>query len=158
MAGAGPPSAVLLRRTGGGAAIWLAPGKPASRHAATTMNWTKQRASVLERASPLALLATTGRIEGARGLAQSKTCRPCARFMGRKQPIQYGQISRLVLRRYFLTVNGTEKPVFSHIIFSKPPPDGFGSMAIVNWSTVLSSVSFFRSIRASSFVASLCSL
>src|SRR5208283_1238054 len=59
---------------------------------------------------------------------------------------------------YFLTVNGTEKPVFSHDMFSTPPPDGLLSMAIVNWSTVLSSETFFRSIRASSFVASLLSL
>ena len=79
-------------------------------------------------------------------------------FMSRKKPVKYGQIPRLVSTRYFLTVNGTENWVFSHIIFSTPPPDGFGSMAIVNWSTVLSSVSFFRSIRASSFVASFCSL
>ena len=63
-----------------------------------------------------------------------------------------------VRSRYFLTVNGTENPVFSHIIFSTPPPVGFASRAIVNWLTVLSSVSFFKSIRASSFVASSSSL
>ncbi len=63
-----------------------------------------------------------------------------------------------VRSRYFLTVNGTENPAFSHIIFSTPPPAGFGSRAIVNWPTVLSSVSFFKSIRASSFVASSSSL
>ena len=40
--------------------------------------------------------------------------------------------TRFFPARYFLTVNGSENPVFSHIIFSTPPPDGFGSMAIVN--------------------------
>ena len=59
---------------------------------------------------------------------------------------------------YFFTVNGTENWVFSHISLMMPPPAGFGSIAIVNWSTVLSSVSFFRSILASSFTASSASL
>jgi hypothetical protein len=45
------------------------------------MNWTKQRVSVLKCASPLALLDKAGQMESARGLAQSKTWRPFARFM-----------------------------------------------------------------------------
>src|SRR5258706_15165605 len=51
---------------------------------------------------------------------------------------------------YFLTVNGTENWVLSHIIFNRPPPDGFFSIAMVNWSTGLSRASFFRSMRATS--------
>ena len=52
--------------------------------------------------------------------------------------------------RYFLTVIGAENWVFSHIILSVPPPAGFFSMDIVNWSTGLSSVSFSKSTRATS--------
>jgi hypothetical protein len=33
--------------------------------------------------------------------------------------------TRFFPARYFLTVNGTENWVFSHIIFSTPPPEGF---------------------------------
>ena len=46
----------------------------------------------------------------------------------------------------------------SHIILSSPPPPVCGSMAMVNWSTVLSSEVFFRSTRASSFAFSVSSL
>ena len=40
-------------------------------------------------------------------------------------------------------MNGIEYCVFSHIILSRPPPAS-GSIAIVNWSTVLSRVDFFE--------------
>ena len=46
---------------------------------------------------------------------------------------------------YFLRVKGTENCVFSHINFNTPPPAGFCTMSIVNWLTVFSSGSFFRS-------------
>ena len=47
---------------------------------------------------------------------------------------------RAAVRPYFFTVNGTEYWVFSHIILSTPPPPVSDSIAIVNWSTVLSRV------------------
>src|SRR5271166_981105 len=59
---------------------------------------------------------------------------------------------------YFFTVNGTEYCVVSHIILSSPPPPLAGSMAIVNWSTGLSSVFFLRSTLASSLAFSAVSL
>src|SRR4051812_5425891 len=58
---------------------------------------------------------------------------------------------------YFLTENGTEYLVISHIMLITPPPEGFLSMAIVNWSTGWSRVSFLRSTRPSSLAASFFS-
>ena len=65
---------------------------------------------------------------------------------------------RAAFRPHFFTVNGTEYCVFSHIILSTPPPLASGSIAIVNWSTVLSRVDFLRSTRASSLAFSESSL
>ena len=58
---------------------------------------------------------------------------------------------------YFATVNDAEYSVFSHFSFSTPPPEGFFSIAIVNWSTGDSSAPLFKSIRARSCFSSYCS-
>ena len=55
---------------------------------------------------------------------------------------------------YFLTVKAAENSVASQLIFRMPPPVGSLAIAIVNSSTGVSSVVFFKSIRARSCVSS----
>ena len=84
--------------------------------------------------------------------------RPLAGALPSRLPPPLNERREATVRlRYFLTVNGTEYSVVSHIILITPPPEGPFSMAIVNWSTGLSRVSFLRSTRPSSLAASFFS-